>query len=385
VQARLGLNALFLHYPFSGTGRYVGELVAGIGRWVEPVLLGSRAFPPDPRGASDRPVQLIQSPFDRRPRSLAKIWYEQLGLPSAATRAKVEVVHYPYFAAPIWRRQPTVVTVHDLVPIVRPEYRRTAGQRLYTALVSRGIQSADRVLTDSWASARDLQRLLGISEAKIQVIPLAADARFRPLATPEDADWAERVLATYGLDGPYVLYLGGLDRRKNVKRLIEAFAALKRDRNLPHRLAIVGALRTGESFFYDPRPDIERLKIVDAVRFLGVVGDDDVRALHCRADAFVFPSLYEGFGLPPLEALACGAPVVCSSASSLPEVVGEAGLLFDPTDPLALAESLGQVLTDSELREDLRRRGPIQAAAFRWDATVAATARIYREVAELAS
>ncbi|HUX88881.1 MAG TPA: glycosyltransferase family 1 protein [Chloroflexota bacterium] len=385
MQSRLGLNALFLHFPFSGTGRYVGQLIAGIDQFVEPVLIGARAFPPDPSVVSARPVQLLQSPFDRLPRSLAKIWFEQVALPSAATRSRVDLVHYPYFAAPVWRRQPTVVTVHDLVPIVRPEYRRTAGQRLYTALVSRGVQAADRILTDSWASAGDLQRLLGVSKAKIRVIPLAVDARFRPLATSEEADWARRVLATHEVDGPYVLYLGGLDRRKNVERLIEAFAALKRDRNVPHQLLIVGALRAGEPFFYDPRPDLARLGIAGSVRFLGAVGDDDVRALHCCADAFVFPSLYEGFGLPPLEALACGAPVVCSLASSLPEVVGEAGLLFDPTDPLALADTLGRVLTDSALREDLRRRGPVQAAAFRWDTTVAATAQVYLEVAELAS
>jgi len=389
VKPRVALNALFLHYPFSGTGRYVAQLVAAIERWAEPVLLGSRAFPPavsvfshDVNVVPKQSVQLLASPIDRLPRSLAKIWYEQLGLPSAASLAKVDLVHYPYFAAPLWPRQPTIVTVHDLVPIVRPEYRRTAGQRLYTTLVSHSLHFANRIITDSQASAHDLQRLLGIPAHQIRVIPLAVDARFRPLATPEEEVWADTVLARYGLDRPYLLYLGGLDRRKNVDCLIKAFAMLRRGRDLPHCLVIVGAVRAGQPLFYDPRPDVERLGIAETVRFLGVVGDDDVRALYGRADTFVFPSLYEGFGLPPLEAMACGAPVVCSCASSLPEVVGEAGLLFDPNDPLALAEMLRRVLTDQELRQDLKRRGPKQAAAFTWEATLAATAQVYQEVTE---
>jgi glycosyltransferase involved in cell wall biosynthesis len=190
------------------------------------------------------------------------------------------------------------------------------------------------------------------------------------------------VWASYRLMQPYLLsFVGSLDRRKNVDRLIAAYARLKQDRRLPHQLAIVGSRRGSDRVFYDPRPDVERLGLADSVVLIDRVGDDEARALHAGADVFVYPSLYEGFGLPPLEAMACGAPVVCSSASSLPEVVGEAGLLFDPTDVGAISEAIWRVATDAELRAHLARSAPAAAARFTWETTATATLDVYREIA----
>lgn len=379
VPNRIALNALFLHYPFSGTGRYLYHLIHGVDASRELILLGSAAFPPD-QEESDSTVCRLATPFDERSRSLAKLWLEQIALPREARRTGAALVHVPYFAAPLRPRLPTCVTVHDLVPVIRPEYRRTVAQRLYSALVVRGLASVERIITDSVASADDLQGRLGISSARIRVIPLGVDDRFRPLETDEERAWANGVLAKHGLDGPYLLYVGGLDRRKNVDTLVRAFARLRRERSLSHRLAIVGALRSGDALFYDPRTDVGRLGVSAEVRLLGRVGDDEVRALLARAEAFVFPSFYEGFGLPPLEAMACGTPVVCSSASSLPEVVGDAGILFDPESEDELVEALGSIVEDAELRRHLGRRGRDRAAAFTWEKTVRSTVSVWDEV-----
>lgn len=374
---RVGLNALFLHHPHSGTGRYLERLITEMPGDIALDLLAARALPPlEPRWSE---VSRLNTPFDSRP-ALAKIWYEQVSAPEAARRRANGVLHVPYFAPPLRSPVPVVVTVHDLVPVLRPEYRQTAAQRLYTLLVCRGLRAARRIITDSDASRRDLERVLHISPSVVRVIPLAVDARFRPVA-PREQDAMSGLRSRLSVPGPYVHYLGGLDRRKNVQGLIAAFARLKRERQVPHHLVIVGATRTDNPLFYDPRPDVERLGLTDCVRMIDRVSDEEARALHAGSDAFVFPSLYEGFGLPPLEALACGAPVVCSHASSLPEVIGDAAVLVDAKDEAALAAALGRVLSDSELRRDLRARGPAQAARFTWTETAGATARVYREAA----
>ena len=376
---RTALNALFLHYPFSGTGRYLSNLIGHVGGQASLTLIGAAAFPPV-ESATPRLHRTLETPFDGRQRQLAKVWFEQVALPAAAAQCKVDVVHNPYFAAPVVPRVPTIVTVHDLVPIVRPEYRRTAAQRLYTHLVCRGLKAASRIITDSDASAQDLRKLLGVSDERIRVIPLGVDDRFRPLESASEQEWAYSILARYRIERPYLLYVGGLDQRKNVDGLVRAFSRLKRERGIPHVLVIVGRVRAGDPLFYDPRADLERLGIEDLVYLLGPVEDDEVRALHTQSDAFVFPSAYEGFGLPPLEAMACGEPVVCSSASSLPEVVGEAGILFDPTNDDELVDALWRIVSDADLRRDLGTRGHERAMQFTWERTVRATLAVWEEV-----
>jgi len=379
VPGHIALNALFLHYPLSGTGRYLSNLIERAACQVDLGLLGAVAYPPA-APSSTYLLRLVRTPFDRRQRNLAKVWFEQVALQLAARKTGAALLHNPYFAAPLASLLPTVVTVHDLVPLLRPEYRGTAMQRLYTALVTGGLRAASRIITDSEASARDLRGRLGVPGDRLRVVPLGVAARFRPLETDDERTFAAAVLARHGLDRPYFLYVGGLDRRKNVGGLVRAFARLKRERDVPHVLAIVATVRSGDALFYDPRPDVERLGIGDAVCLPGPLPDDEVRALHARADAFVFPSFYEGFGLPPLEAMACGAPVVCSNASSLPEVVGDSGLLFDPSDDAGLVALLWRVSRDQELRRDLGRRGRERAARFTWENTVRSTIEVWDEV-----
>jgi glycosyltransferase involved in cell wall biosynthesis len=373
----VGVNALFLHHPHSGTGRYLAHLIREMPEEVAMDPIAARALPP--RAPTRDGVVPLGTPLDRFP-AFAKVWFEQVAAPRAARARGAAVFHVPHFAPPLRAPLPTVVTVHDLVPVLRPEYRRTLAQRLYTGLVCRGLRAAARIVTDSEASARDLERALRVDRRRVRVVPLGVDERFRPPRVGE-AERAAAARARLGVEGPYLHYLGGLDRRKNVDRLVGAFARLKRARRLPHRLVIVG-VASGGPLFYDPRPDVERLGLADSIRLLDRVSDADAIALHWGSDAFVFPSSYEGFGLPPLEALACGAPVVCSEASSLPEVVGSAAVLVDAADEAALAAAIGRVLGDRELRRDLAERGPRRAARFTWAETARMTADIYREASK---
>ena len=373
---RVGLNALFLARPLTGSGRYVRHLVeelARLGRGHEYLLFG-------PAGA--QPAELawrsVRTPFDSWSEILAKVWFEQVGFPRACRRAGVDVAHYPYFAAPLAGLRPVIVTAHDLIPMLFPQYRGSARVRLYTALVAASARRASLVITDSAASRDDVVRRLGVPEERVRVIYLAADERFRPAADPAAVDAARR---RYGLPDEYLLYLGGLDYRKNVPRLLQAYALAHRE-GLALPLVVAGSLPRPSALFPDLRGEVERLGLSSSVVFCGPGADEDTPLLFQAATAFVYPSLYEGFGLPPLEAMACGTPVVCANSSSLPEVVGDAALTVDPTDVTGLAAALRTIARDAGLREDLRGRGLARAAQFSWRRTAEETLAAYEEASQ---
>lgn len=356
---RVAVNAFFERHPSTGTGQYTAHLLSALcaSEGADDFLLIGRAAD----GAGDH---------------LSKIHLEQVVAPRRAARAGASVLHYPYFAAPLISPVPVVATVHDLIPMLLPAYRGSPLVRLYTRLVSVGVSRARLVVADSECTRRDILRRLNIAPERVRVIPLAANPRFA-----QDTSAAEReaVRRRYSLPDRFALYVGGFDQRKNVPRLIEAFALARQRRGLPHRLVIVGERRPASRFFPDLVEAAQRSGVQDAVVFPGHVPDEDLPALYCLADAFAYASLYEGFGLPPLEAMACGTPVVCSNSSSLPEVVGDAGLLVKPTDVEEIAEAIGQVLADAGLREELRWRGRRRAELFSWERTARATRQIYYE------
>lgn len=376
----LGLNALFLHFPYSGTGRYLNHLVDGLVDLVELHLIGSAAFPGVTTHSWSVSRSILRSPLDRRLPHLAKVWFEQIAFGYELRRMRLGLGHVPYFAPPLIARVPIVVTVHDLVPILDQAYRRTLAQRLYSSLVVAGLHSARLVITDSAASQRDLTVKLRIPPSHIRVIPLGVDERFHPARDADERARAASVRHACGVTEPYLVCVTGFDRRKNVNRLIEAFARLCLKKEIKHHLVVVGALRPGQPLFFDPRPTIENLGLADRVHLVGARSDEEVWALLGGADAFVFPSLYEGFGLPPLEAMACGVPVICSRASSIPEVVGDAGILVDPLNVEAFADAIGNVVANQALREELSTRAIQQASHFPWSATVKKTMRVYHEV-----
>jgi glycosyltransferase involved in cell wall biosynthesis len=386
---RIGINAFYLGAVTTGSGQYINHLVrqlARLGDESEYVLIQDTRDRIQDASSSHSPFPIVHrascilhpvsTPFDSISENLAKLWFEQISFPRACRRQGVEIAHVPYFASPLFPTTPTIVTVHDLIPMFLPAYRGSIGVRLYTLLVAVAAKRADRVLTDSEVSKWDIVRLLDIPSERVRVIYLAVDDIYQPVLDEH------RLAATrrkYGLPESYLLYLGGFDQRKNVPTLLKAFAQLARDSRV--HLVVAGRLpEKGSTFFPDPRPIVQELGIEERVVFTGWVPEEDKPAVYSGARALVFPSLYEGFGLPPLEALACGTPVVASNRGSLPEIVGEGGLLLEPDDVEGLAEAMKRLLNDDTLWGDLRQKGLAHAASFSWEKTAQETLAVYREV-----
>ena len=377
---RVGYEGSAYMEPATGVGQYVRALWREYERdlpGLEPVMLlpGPRAtLPETPPGEV-----IVEEPPRRFAAGKArKLWWEQVGLPRAARRAGVDLVHVPYHAAPLRREQPYVVTVHDLVPLAYPVYMNSRQMRLYYRLACYTASRADLILTDSRHSADDIRRHLGIAPARIRPIPLAADERYRPLPPDEQRIVAAR--ARFGLDGPFIFNIAGLDVRKNQAALIRAFALVRERLPAGTRLVIGGKAHSGHPDRYpDLAPIVAEAGVAPWTVFTGRIGDDEKLALLCAAALYVDPSLYEGFGLSALEAMQCGTPTVAADRSSLPEVVGEGGLLVEPT-PEALGAAIVALLNSPESQVVFRRRALAQSARFSWAQTARQTAAAYAEV-----
>jgi glycosyltransferase involved in cell wall biosynthesis len=296
-----------------------------------------------------------------------------LRLPMDRWIGPCDLFHATDHLLPPLRQTPTVFTVHDLAFLTQPETHLRSNRTYLGWMMPRFVRAATRVIADSEATRRDVLRYYGIAPDRIRTVHLGVEPSFTPV---EPARAREVVRMRQRLVEPYILFVGTLEPRKNLQGLLAAYRRLLQDRADSPRLAIAGA----PGWMYE---DVFRLVrtwgLTDRVSFLGHVPDADLPVLYSAAAAFAYPSLYEGFGLPPLEALACGAPVVCSNRPALPEVVGDAALLVDPTNPNALASALGRLLDDATLRAELRARGLARAARFTWTRTAAETLRVYEE------
>jgi glycosyltransferase involved in cell wall biosynthesis len=350
------VNGWFWGQLSTGSGQYLHHLArclpqVAAGDTFTLVLPASVAVEPSILPPSWR-LQRAATPLDRLHGDLAKVWFEQVSFPQACRHLGADVAFVPYWGSPWWRPCRTVVTVHDLIPLLLPEYGGGRPQRLYTALVSRTARRAHRVITDSRASREDIIGHLGIPPGRVHAVLLAAADLFRPVTDPAEL---QRVRSKYGLPERFILYLGGFDARKNVTNLVSAYADWLRQHDRPSspstvpsgtvsRLVIAGKLPgTDTPFTPDPRRLVAAQDIADWVHFTGWVDEVDKPALYSLADLFAFPSLYEGFGLPAAEAAACGTPVLTSNRSSLPEAAPRA-LLVDPEDVDAMAHALDSAL-----------------------------------------
>lgn len=268
---------------------------------------------------------------------------------------------------------PTVLTVHDLIFERYPQHHTRLNRLFLQTAMPRFVAAAGAVIAVSKSTRRDLVDLYGAPAEKISVIYEGID----PVFTPAPSDEVARVAALYSPDRPYLLMVGTLEPRKNHATAMAALARLKAA-GLPHRLLVVG----GQGWLFAPiQAQVERLGLAGDVHFAGYAPTADLPALYSGAACVLLPSLYEGFGFPALEAMACAAPVVCSDAGSLPEVAGDAALLVPPTDDAALAAAVRRILDDSALAAEMRRRGPAHTARFTWSACAAQTADLYHEVA----
>ena len=301
---------------------------------------------------------------------------EQLTVPFDLRRERVDLFHAPHYVLPPLTPCPSVVTIHDCIHLRFPQYLPNRVAYAYArASLWIATHRSHRILTVSEASKRDILRYFRVPEKKIDVIYNAIDERF---GQPPDPEETERVRERYQLDGPFILYAGNIKPHKNLERLIEAFHSLRRGGGFDTvRLLIIG---DEISKYATLRRAVHRHKLHKYVRFFGFVPDETLASLYRLASVFVFPSLYEGFGLPPLEAMASGTPVITSNVSSLPEVVGDAALLIDPYEPESIADAMRRVLTDAALRDQLRARGFQRAREFSWDRSVRRVREIYGEV-----
>jgi glycosyltransferase involved in cell wall biosynthesis len=301
-------------------------------------------------------------------------------LPLALDREAVDILHMPWFYAPAMVPCKLLITVHDLTDLVYPPPGPRMVQKARLWFARRALEKASRIIAVSHAARRELERVFGVPGEKIEVIYDALDERITSEPVAAEAD---RVLERHAVSRPYVLYAGNIKPHKNLVRLIEAFAVVKAElREHPHygglKLLVIGDELTKHPGL---RRAVVRTRMREDVRFLGFVPHNVLRVFYSCASAFLFPSLYEGFGLPPLEAMAHGTPVVTSNVSSLPEVVGQAAVLVNPENVFDIARGIRQVLLDERLREELIRRGYEQVERFSWRRTAEQVLRIYREVA----
>jgi len=311
----------------------------------------------------------------------------QFGFSMFLRKLEADLYHIPLNSVPLWMPKPYLVTIHDMSTLLFPNqsgYRNNL--RMFYS--RRGLLRADRVMAVSMATRRDVESVLGIPPERLRVIHNAPDPAFCQPSTGVRAydgvlpPEVQRTLDRYRIHYPFLLYVGRTNPQKNIPRLVEAFAVLRGEIQSHPVYRDLRLIIIGDEISRHPslRHAVIQSRVEDSVRFLGFVPIDTLRAFYQAAAAFVFPSLYEGFGLPPLEAMACGTPVVCSHVSSLPEVVGEAAEVVNPENVFDIARGMREVLVNQELLTRLIDRGLEQARQFSWERTAQQVLDAYLEI-----
>ncbi len=368
---RIGVDARLLAGRLTGDRTYWLNLLKGLHTVVRPdddVILYTRlALPPDCQPSAPRiRVRTVPANNDR-------LW-TMLAFPRALEEDGADIAHTQY-TTPLRSPCPIVTTVHDISFRLHPEWFPRKHRLLLSLGVPSAMRRANHVVTDSESSRRDILRIYGLPPDKLTAIPLAAGPEYHPVPREEaQATVRER----FGLVDPFFLAVGVLQPRKNLPLLIEAFALALHRAELPHRLVFTGKKGWGCE---DLGRQASRLGVSDRLVYTDYVADADLPYLYGACDAMAYPSLYEGFGLPPLEAMACGAPTLVSDAPAMPEVVGDGGWILPVIEPSAWADALITVARDPSVRHDLGARGRRRAACFSWDRTAQGTYDIYRRLA----
>lgn len=375
----IAINGYFWDRPDTGSGQYTRQLVYHFNRLVSDLaitLIWPR-LPDGPDAPADVPPSVNVAPVPVRAGQLGKVWFEQAQFPDACRGVGADLAHVPYWGAPLRCTMPVVVTVHDLTTELVREYRRRPTARLYNALVAAAARGAAHVITDSHSSRVDVIDHLGVPDERVTAIYLGVDERF---TTESEFLLDMAVQQKYGLDDFYILYLGGYALHKNVTTLLLAYTYVSQALGEDYPLILAGKRPEPGGTTPDYAGYIEELGLSERVRWIGYVDEEDKPALYRQASCFVFPSRMEGFGLPPLEAMACGVPVVTTDAGSLPEVVEDAAFAVNPDDARDMAGAIIATVIQDDLAQNLRDKGPRQAARFTWEATVRETLEVYAEV-----
>ena len=352
----------------SGIGTYIFNLLKNFPETIEDIELTLLGNP-------DKITAHFGDKFGNIRKTNAPIYSvsEQLCIPFAAKGA--DILHIPHHNVPILWRKKLVVTLHDMLHWDHPEYIPDWRGKIYLKLVSGRIKSATQVICPSWFTASRAKEILGLSVNQITVIHQGVDKEFFSRRSP---DAVKQVLSEYGLKpGGYLLYVGNIKPHKNLQRLAEAYS-IARKKGIRARLVLTGKLEGLRA-----KEDVEKLMRFEGVIHIGEVKAEELPYLYSGARALVFISLYEGFGLPPLEAMCCGCPVLVSDAGPLPEVVGDAAITVDPFDVEKIADAIVKIVTDEELRKNLIKRGKEWVKRFSWQKTAFQTIEVYKKVAKL--
>lgn len=361
---RISIDGNFLNMPDTGIGTYVTCLSNALEAASAELELDVAIL--QPSGRLLRPGGRLQ-----------RLVWDAGGVARSAmaVRPRPELIHIPQMSAPLVTPFPVVVTIHDVIPLVFPDYRSTRAMQAYLALMSKTARRARHIITPSRASANDIMDVLGVAADNLTIIPEAASPELQPDETGTAGHRAARYL---GIKGRYLFYLGGFDRRKNVPLLIRSFAnALP---SLPEDTSLVIGGRPQSAnprLFPELEPVIRECGIGDRVRLTDRLTNDERLLLYQGADGFVMPSLHEGFGLPVLEAMACGIPVIAADRTSLPEVLGDAGMLVPPVEH-DLTQAIVELVANRDRHDVLARSGLERSKMFSWAKAAEETAAVYR-------
>lgn len=301
------------------------------------------------------------------------LFWKQVILPYEQWKNKCDVLFIPTYSTPIFNPIKTVVTIHDLIFLLYPEWATRNQRNRFSTIVKHSACRADCVIAVSESTRADILKYTGVKNDKVEVVYEGVDEQFRVLNTIDEASFLNR----YNLDKPFILFVGSIHPRRNVQRVIESFVQLKVEKKIDHQLVLIGLKQQ-----LDPSIShlIHERNIDQSISMLGFVPDEDLVKFYNLADIFIYPSLYEGFGLPVLEAMACGTPVITSNTSSLPEVAGDAAVLIDPSNQSQMVDAIQNIVENRAWAEELKERGLERCKKFSWKSAAKTTCEIFESV-----
>lgn len=369
---RIGIDSRLPYYQMGGISQYILYLLPALAK-IDPesryIVFHSRKDSNNyiPQEAGNFKHGVLYTPCHHR--------IERWSLSLELVRHRLDVLHSPDFIPPTFGARRKVVTVHDLNFMYYPDFLTADSRRYYSNQIEWAVRTADHIIADSNHTRQDLVEILGVSEEKITTVYLAANPLYRKPRSPEEID---RTLKRFGLEENFVLFVGTLSPRKNISTLMTAYSRLVEESRLNVPLVLVGSKGWLSEEVFE---QIGNLRMGSRIRHLENVSDVELACLYSAAGLLALPSFYEGFGLPPLEAMHCGCPVVSSDRGSLPEVIGEAGFYVDPDDVDGWVAAMDRFLTDKALRDTSIGNGFAQANQFSWERTAQMTLAIYKNLA----
>lgn len=389
---RIAINGWFIEQPYVGIGKYTVNLLKNFcvlasihENYRHDYILLSPSVEAVQKLCLNSMFHLYhcKRPAIHAKEKVQKTLWEQF-LYIHTRKEKFDLVHHPYFFMPVLKRGSAkyVITIHDVIHKAFPEYQGGRLGQIYFRLNEITIRKADFVIVNSEYTKKDVVQFLQIPQEKVKVVYMGVDRSFQPIS---DKDALSAIRNKYNLPEKFLFYIGGFDVRKNVPMLLRAFAELIKKEHMEHKLVLGGRLLTDRSLLVKGLTSdlyilANELGIGDAVRFTGYIPEQDLPYLYNLADAFIYPSLYEGFGLPALEAMACGTPVLASSTTSIPEIVDREDLLFDPMSLEEMQNKITWLLSDDHLRKSVSMWGLGRAKEFTWEKTAEQTLKVYEEV-----